>query len=493
MIRRKPEGVAKEMNKRGFLPGVSRAVEDAVRKGGILIPAQKDTHAHPLLQGVMVEATRVVWLGENKNKKEVLKALDERAKEQKNVFGWGYAYEAGVTAEDLDEISKEGIVVAMDTAMHGAVVNTKMLGELHRRKKDGMKGKLQKDGKITEDFSFLAMQILEETFLDRAVDAVETWMTKRIQEGTTAVDEKIIFTKVGAEVLREAVERVKKKFGFSPVKSAFISHELFMKNPEVLEYVRGFVPRVGVKWVNDGGTRNATLKDLTFADGTKGDEHTIPINVADPAVVKDYIQRLLEYGVRDMAWHAIGDGTVKLLLDAAPAFISHGIDLEFQHFNIVDEICMRRAAELVGISISLQPNYSTEAFRPDYARNLGDLKEKMNAIRTIIELYEAEGRKDRITFGTDGMPQSMLFAIACAVNAGYDAQRIGIEDALYHAMDNTSILDAPIIVVPAETMDVLENMDMRAVVEDSMDNMAERLNSSVLMVANKKRILHRKE
>lgn len=491
------ERVSQRLKARGFNPDVAVQIERVAKAtGGLVIPALRDTHTHPAIFGILFGVTNPVFLGECIDKQKVLEMVEARAKEQKNVFGFGFARLSGVTRQDLDVIAKKydcDCICLVETSFHAGMVNTKFAEEMKQKTKGkkGVHGEVKENGMITEGYTLVAIGLLEERFIDKAVDGVERYLIDQMKAGTTSLDEKLIISITEAVVLKEAVKRVKERYGYNPIRSVCLSHDLFMSYPEILNILRDAAPLVGIKWVNDGGTKNATLRNYTFADGSKGDPHMIPIRGEE---AETYAKRMLDHGVTYLEWHSIGDGTTKDLLAMAPTFLEAGIKVSMSHLNLAEIRDIERVLYL-GIPISMQPPYTTEAWRPDYAKVLGKLAAHNNPINSAI-LAASDIRKPAslITFGTDGMPPSMLFAVLCA-KSGNIYQSIDIKSAVWHSQDEGTIM----VVSPEAAKHLMrESSEVTAQLQliidmGQMDQTADWFNKQALIVANKERVLYSRE
>jgi predicted amidohydrolase YtcJ len=321
---------------------------------------------------------------------------------------------------------------------------------------------------------------------------VEAYLERDIRGGTTSIQDKIIFTTTEAEVLAEANNRIVATYGFSPIRKVFVIHGLFQADPSVLDTLRTITPNVGIKWVNDGGTRNSHLHKLTYADGSKGPEPSIPIEM-NRETVSRYLQTLDNHGITEVAWHVLAEGTWEHLWDAGiPQMFAQRVSLGLEHFTLVTEQDIRRAASL-GIAMTPNPPYTTEVFRPDYANVLGPALARLtNPLRTIVDVYSEMGMIDRVGLASDGMPQSALFVLLSAVNGISPFQRLTLEEALMLTEDLNSIM-----VISPESMRAIAQTDLRTIcgvrdgeTYDRREEVSTQLESGVLLVANKDRVLY---
>jgi predicted amidohydrolase YtcJ len=447
----------------------------------VLTNSHHDSHTHPVMYSMLFGALDPVMLNESTDRQEILTKLREKAKESGGpIMAYEYKTNAGITANDLDEF--KGLVWLVDSSLHGGVANKRLLTEIDKRKKPGMFGGASQRG-ISEDYNFLAMGIMEEQVQEKGVGELLRWVKARITEGTTSMEEKIIFTEAEWEIFKEAMGKLKDELGYMPVRSVFVHHNLFMKNPKryALEAEELGI-EAGVKWVGDGGlgSKTAALRVWRYADGSKG-ELTLPIDTQDPKAIQAYIRLLKDNGIERLTCHAIGDRTISLVMGMHAIFREAGLTLSMEHFELPTPSQTIEAACL-GIPLSMQLNYSTEVWR--YEPWVGTDVQHINPVRSVMGLYHNNGHLDRITFGTDGMPQSMLWAIACGVQHPLEHQRISIHAAMKHSSDPEGLM-----VLTKSTYNDLKNLDLEKASRNREASAAE-LHKGVVLVARDSRILH---
>lgn len=444
----------------------------------VLTYSHHDSHTHPMFYSMFFGALDPIMLNESDDKGEIMEKLRAR-KGEGPLVAYEYKRTAGVTAEDLDEF--EGHVLLVDSSFHGGVANSRLLNEVMRRKRLQFMESWNQG--ITEDHIFAAISILEEQVAERGVERVIGWVKSRLAEGTTTFDDKIIFTEAEWEVLKEAAKKLERRLGYQPIKSVHVKHQLFVENPrKYVEDGEKMGIAVGVKWLCDGalGSKTAALDSYSYSDGTTG-MLTLPISSLHGSAVPGYIGYLLGEGIDRLACHAIGDRAIGMVLGMAPQFQDAGLKLSIEHFELPTYSQIARAAEL-GIPLHMQLNFSTEVWR--FEDWMEDAVRYINPVRAVMDAYDLMGHKDRIQFGTDGMPQSMLWAIACGVQHPIGAHRISLTEAIEHSKDPQGLL-----VLERETFKSLTSMDLKAASENREASAAE-LHKGVVLVARDNRILH---
>jgi predicted amidohydrolase YtcJ len=444
----------------------------------VLTRSHHDSHTHPMLFSMFFGALNPIMLNESTDKKEIMEKLRER-KGEGPIVAYEYKMTADITAEELDEFKE--YVLLVDSSFHGGVANSRLLNEVMRRK--NLIALTGWNHRITEDNLFTALGILEEQVAERGVEEAMKWVKSRLAEGTTSFEEKIIFTETEWDVLKEVAKRLASEAGYQPITAVYVKHSLFIKNPRkyVEEGEQMGIP-VGVKWVCDGalGSKTAALESYSFADGTTG-MLTLPVSNQNGTAVPGYIGYLIEEGVDRLSCHAIGDRAIGIVLDMAPQFQDAGLMLSIEHFELPTYRQIARAAEL-GVPLNMQLNYSTEVWR--YASWMGGAVNYLNPVRAVLDAYDKRGHKDLIKFGTDGMPQSMLWAMACGVQHPIGAHRISLTEAIEHSKDPEGLL-----VLEKETFKSLTSMDLKAAAENREASAAE-LHKGIVLVARDGKILH---
>lgn len=447
----------------------------------VLMDSHHDSHTHPVMYSLLFGALDPVMLNESTDREEILGKLRQRAKESDApIFAYEYKNNAGITADDLDEFKRH--VWLVDSSLHGGVASNSLLEEVRKRGAGCRFGGISKKG-ISEDFNFVAMGVMEESVYGKGVAAVVSWVKARITEGTTSFDEKVIFTKAGWEIFKAAIMQLKGELGYNPAKSVYIHHNLFVSDPaRFAQEAEALGVDIGVKWVGDGGlgSKTAALKVWSYTDGSRG-ELTMPLDTNDPKAMARYLGLLRDAGMGRLACHAIGNRTIGIVLDMAGRFAEAGIALSIEHFELPTEGQIARAAEL-GLPLNMQLNYSTEVWR--YEPWVGQNVRSINPVRKILNAYNSRGFGDSITFGTDGMPQSMLWAIACGVQHPLEHERISVQAAMMHSRDPEGLM-----VVTKETYDMLLDMDLEKA-SMNREASAAKLHEGIVLVARDSRVLH---
>ncbi|ELY92997.1 amidohydrolase [Natrialba chahannaoensis JCM 10990] len=147
--------------------------------------------------------------------------------------------------------------------------------------------------------------------------------------------------------------------------------------------------------------------------------------VVDPDELGDIVDRA-DAADLQLSIHAIGDEAIEETLSllestADPAGSRHRIE----HAELADDDQLARMAD-AGIVASMQPNFHRWADEGGlYDQRLGEERRKQtNRFRRVLEAGVP------LAFSSDCMPLDPLLGIHHAVNAGTDAQRLSVTDAI---------------------------------------------------------------
>ena len=389
--------------------------------GRTVLPGFIDSHMHLLEYGL---TKGKVYLGGARSKEELLTLLKDALLErepartgeasgeagEKWLIGYGFNQdyfrtETGEpgqipTREDLDQVSRDVPILILRACIHIAVANTRAL------ERNG----LMKKGLVMEGGSFDSGEdgypngIVRENAIERLYDAIPECGADEIKEalrramkelagyGITAVHSDD-FTEAGSwkEVVRayreleEAGEMTVRVFEQCQFLKAgefeeFLGEGMWKEgrwNPEVF-----FLP-VSVKIIEDGslGARTAYMRrDYADDPGNRG------MLLIPEEKLYQYMRSIHHAGI-PMAVHAIGDGTIELILnlyrsleEEEPKGLRHGI----VHCQITDEELLRRFAKQK-VSAYIQPIFLHYDLHIAESRVGRKLASTSYAWRTLVE------------------------------------------------------------------------------------------------------------
>ena len=389
--------------------------------GRTVLPGFIDSHMHLLEYGL---TKGKVYLGGARSKEELLTLLKDALLErepartgeasgeagEKWLIGYGFNQdyfrtETGEpgqipTREDLDQVSRDVPILILRACIHIAVANTRAL------ERNG----LMKKGLVMEGGSFDSGEdgypngIVRENAIERLYDAIPECGADEIKKalrramkemagyGITAVHSDD-FTEAGSwkEVVRayreleeagEMTVRVYEQCQFPGVCEfeEFLGEGMWKegrRNPKAF-----FLP-VSVKIIEDGslGARTAYMRrDYADDPGNRG------MLLIPEEKLYQYMRSVHHAGI-PMAVHAIGDGTIELILnlyrrleEEEPKGLRHGI----VHCQITDEELLRRFAKQK-VSAYIQPIFLHYDLHIAESRVGRELASTSYAWRTLVE------------------------------------------------------------------------------------------------------------
>ncbi|WP_034274775.1 amidohydrolase [Haloechinothrix halophila] len=391
----------------------TRAGTDALEldlAGRTVLPGFVDGHAHVLMTG---EAQLKAHLTDAADVAEIQRrvaAWADTNPDAPRVLGRGWLFGAvpggRPTRQLLDAVVPDRPVYLDANDYHSVWVNTAALAELGvtRDTPDPVGGRIVRDtdgeptGHLEETaaieivWSFLA-EASSDTDRDRALmAAAHAYLSSGV---TSAVDMALDERNVAAMVRAERDGRLDLRVVGHWLIHPGIDHgPQIERAAELARTHRSERLRVtGVKFIVDGVIDGCTATMLKpYADGSNAD----PIWTADalaPAVAAADAAGL------QVALHAIGDGAVRMALDAlehaaavnGPRPRRHRIE----HLEYVDPADVPRLAQL-GVTASMQPVHADPAIRDNWAAMLGDERAERG-----FAWPEFSGAGAKLAFGTD--------------------------------------------------------------------------------------------
>ncbi|OGE05350.1 hypothetical protein A3F45_01535 [Candidatus Curtissbacteria bacterium RIFCSPHIGHO2_12_FULL_41_17] len=407
-----------------------------VVRGGLLIPGLVDAHAHPFIYSGLklhdpIDASQV------ETKENLIEHLREKAKEKEGGFLVATDLQTGkirdLTREDLDRVSAENVVV-YDPSYHGCVVNTRTLnearkfsGDYERVARTKLRGEILDDGHLTEDYVYMTWEMIEAAkSVEELARMTKEEFDRSLRRGVTSLHDLELgtYNEVIAYLL------LRKEMGDKfPVRRVFVQPRTYGYMQGQMDELRrlGLADQIargewGLKLYADGsfGTHTAMVSS-PYADG-----HGRGAPFFTDEQLNGAIRLAREEGL-DTAIHAIGDSGIQRALRLARQWRSMDVnadDLKFriEHFELptpTGEV-MQEVSDL-GIWVTPQPNFLLDYV---YSDRLGE------RVKMLCPHREMLGYTDRVMFGTDGMPTSMLFAVWLATHAPEKSQRLNFEQAL---------------------------------------------------------------
>jgi hypothetical protein len=346
-----------------------------------------------------------------------------------------------LTERDLSQMAPGRPVVVFDASMHGGVVSKEMgkkINVLADSAKEPLAGYLKPDGNFSEEYGLKALAVAESTYSIESIErSIDTQLEKYLNQGITSMHDLLPGTT--NEFIAALLSRKKwkeKNIEFPITRFHLRKEQIQEIGKRLPELERAglldqteFSELVGLKLFADGsfGTHTAKMKEK-YHDHVHGNEGGRGIFFDTIDKMNKAMKVAREHGIKTIATHAIGDEGIQRAIEVARRWIDMGEKNEFEptfrieHFELplpVDQT-LKDIKEL-GIWVVPQPNFLLDYV---YKDRLGD------RTRWICPHQEIVKAEIPMMFGTDGMPDSMLYAIYLATHAEEPRQRLSFLQAL---------------------------------------------------------------
>lgn len=420
--------------------GVGETIE-----GGDVIAGLTDAHQHPIMYAVhkLMGAQYVHGF----KKSEVLKKVQESAKliddPSKPLFfiGLDTSQVKDLTENDLSQMAPGRDIVVFDASMHGGVVSSEMgkkIQALADSAKEPLAGYLKPDGNFSEEYGLKALAIAESAYsIENMEQSIDMQLEKYLCQGITSMHDLLPGTTNGFIAALLARKKWKEKNMAFPITRFHLREdqiqEIGRQLPELeragLLDQEEFSELVGLKLFADGsfGTHTAKMGEPynDYAQGGSGGRGIFFDTIEKMNGAMKIAQR---HGIKSVATHAIGDEGIQRAIEVARQWIDIGEKNKFEpnfrieHFELpLPTGQILKSVKELGAWVVPQPNFLLDYV---YKDRLGD------RTRWICPHQEIMKTGIPMMFGTDGMPDSMLYAIYLATHAGEQHQRLSLLQAL---------------------------------------------------------------
>jgi len=409
-------------------------------EGGDVIAGLTDAHEHPILYGSL-ELMKAISVAGCTTKEEVIERIRTAAKNIEGdkplvAVGMDNSKVRDLLGGDIDYAFEGREVLVMDKSFHGGVVSKPMAAEIERLAQTReLAGHLKKDGSVTEEYGLTGLEIAQARFsIDQVSEVVEHKLDGYLRQGITAVHDMIISTPLELEAALLLRKKWKDERGIEfPITKFHLRPEMIehlAENMDELEKLKLIsweeTPElIGMKLLADGSFGSYTAKMGEPFLGGKGSgiwfDKIEKINRA--------LEIAREHGITDVAMHAIGDEGIRRALLTARKWqeiAAHGTSaptFRIEHFSL--PLPMQETvgeAKNMGVWVVPQPNFLLDFV---YKDRLGE------RVKWICPHGEIVNQGVPMMLGTDGMPDSMLYAIYAATHAGEEHQRLSLPEALF--------------------------------------------------------------
>ena len=412
-------------------------------EGGSNISGITEAHTHPAGYSTfeMMKAVPLFGVGSEKGILSKMKDASSERDPQKPIvaIGWDTSKVKKITKEEIEEVMEGKSGVICDASFHGGVVFGKVaekLAELTNGQK--LSGHFGKNGQVSEQFLIKALEVAESDYsVDQIVEGLEKRMDKYLGQGITAVHDMLPLTSnqfIAELILRKKWES-ERQIDF-PIRKIFLSSsqlkEITSRLPELERsglLTQEEIPQLlGLKLFADGsfGTHTAKLSESYSDIGGTG------IFYDKVGQMNEAMKIAAEHGIDSVAMHAIGDKGIQRAIKTAKDWMKIADEkkvnpgkFRIEHFELPMplESTLKETKDL-GIWVTPQPNFLLDYV---YKDRLGE------RTRLICPHQEIVNAGIPMMFGTDGMPDSMLYAIYLATHAENPKQRLSLTDALLAA------------------------------------------------------------
>ncbi len=444
-------------------------------EGGVALPGLTDAHMHPLYFPILhaMGATTLAGM----SKQEVLQTIKERHQSFADqsvpllFLNLDTTKVQNLTAAELSFVGERDVAV-IDASSHGGIASAALCKKLEERTKTNKElvGRLHRDGVFTEDYSGEALAILQESFAEEFFErTIEQHLLGSFSKGVTAIHDLLPLNlsalMAGLKLRRNWQSKGRGRFPITrffvrPEHARSISLALNDLEKEGILTEGEWRDLVGIKLFADGslGSRTALLAE-EYSDRRE----YYGIEYDDTKRMEAAIRLACDLGLKSVAVHAIGDAGIEHAMFAQQiwwqATAKAGVEGTFriEHFELPTEPLLRLVKQS-GAWVVPQPNFLLDCrYKDRLGKRVEDICPHNDILRHGIPMM----------FGTDGIPDSMLYAIYLSTHAQNPNQRIGLLEALNASSataaafdkDNRGVLEenqqADLIIADAELIDRL--------------------------------------
>ncbi|MCW5824643.1 MAG: amidohydrolase family protein [Cyanobacteria bacterium TGS_CYA1] len=412
--------------------------------GGALLPGLTDAHMHPLFYSMLGALEPISLIGLNKD--QVIETFKKAANKAETNSAMLFldldsSSVSGVDASLLDSIFAERNVCVYDASFHSGIVTSSVLKRMRTMTKDrSIPGYLKDDGSFAEAYGFEVLSILIGENQDMLKKTIEKSLWHSFSIGTTTLHDLLALDIDSFKTILEVRKNWREIYNFDfPITRFYLRHKVASELIEVWKdwQEQGLVEQIdwwrtlGLKLFADGsfGSRTAHLSNNYSDCPTCGLIFDTDEDIEDAIF---FAEDTLES--HSIALHAIGDRGIERILTMIrnraeePYQSIREIIFRIEHFELPAQE-MIALAKKHNVHVVPQPNF------------LLDLKYKDrldNRVDRICPLSDISDAEVPMLFGTDGMPESMLYAIYIATHARESSQRLALEQALHYSSESAA-------------------------------------------------------
>lgn len=417
----------------------------AIIKGGVLLPGLTDAHMHPLFYS-MLKALEPISLA-GLDQKQVIETFKTAAKSASSIdailfIDLDSSAVKGIDAGLLDDIFGERNICVYDASFHSGIVTSSIINRIRKAVKDcSIPGFLKDDGNFAEAYGFEVLSILIGKNQDKLKDAIEKSLWHSLSTGATTLHDLLAFDIESFKTFLQVRKSWKEKYNFDfPVTQFYLRHSVAKELVEVYKdwLEQGLLSKedwnsFGLKLFADGsfGSRTAHVSKEYADCPTCGLVFDTDTDIEDAIFFAD-----TDFKSYSIALHAIGDAGIKRILNIIQnkkEDLDHSNRLKYriEHFELPSKEMIDLAKKLDVHAIP-QPNFLLDLKYKDR------LEKRVDEICPLSDIADA---RVQMLFGTDGMPESMLYAIYLSTHARESSQRLALEQALHYSCETAAAFE----------------------------------------------------
>lgn len=402
-------------------------VECIEREVPVILPAFTDAHNHPIHFPVFQAAEPASVYGISAYP-ELEKALDSQLIGRDGLqiaLGWDTSTLPDLDFRSLDQIYSKPLVIS-DQSYHSAVANSSALRMIREYidsngLADQLKGQITQHGVLTEEFANLGREIIEqETDVSKIIKEIGNFLAEVRKGGSLYSHEMYLTTPKQLEIANSLPPFAKEQITVCHI------------SPRMIKWATDHqvdVSHFGFKVLADGSitSRTALYYEPYLGTENYGSEYH---NIEE---TKETFRVAKEQGLRDLSIHAIGTWGIDIAVAMGDIWtnLTKGEGrVRIEHLSMPTDAVIREIVEK-GFTVSPEPDFLCDMI-PFTDRFEHDRLRSMMPLRKMID----SGM--RIMFGTDAMPNSMLFGLHAAVTAPEEHQRISLEEAVTHSSETAA-------------------------------------------------------
>lgn len=414
--------------------------------GGLLLPGLTDAHMHPLFYSMLNSLDPISLKGMNKS--EVLNSFKKENTDNPDLqkallfLDLDSSSVSGIDAKLLDDIFGNRKVCVYDASFHSGIVTSPVISAIrHATQDQTIPGFLKDDGNFAEAYGFEVFSVLCADNQNKLYETIEKSLWQTFSTGTTTIHDLLAFSLDSLKIILEVRKKWRTKYKFDfPVTRFYLRHKVAL---ELMEVYRDWLDCglltddarniFGMKLFADGsfGSRTAHISEQYTDCPTCGLIFDTDEDINDAIFYADS-----DFESYSIALHAIGDEGIKRILEIIKQIKDHPYDhtdqiFRIEHFELPSKE-MIETAKKYNVHVVPQPNFLLDLKYKDR------LAKRVDAICPLSDISDAEVP---MMFGTDGMPESMLYAIYLSTHARESCQRLALEQALHYSSESAAIFE----------------------------------------------------